>query len=77
LRNKYVVQILSKSFTKHNLCFVRREENGTVSRTIQPLVAIDGMTMAQQVENAEKMLAYLETIPEYWKGREEAKDLAD
>ena len=77
LPNKYGVKILSKDFSKYNLCFVRREENGTVSRTIQPLVAIDGMTMAQQVENAEKMLAYLETIPEYWKGREEAKDLAD
>jgi len=75
--NKYGVKILSKDFSEYNLCFVRREVDGSVSRTINPLISIDGMTREQQIDNAEQMLEYLETIPEYWKGREEAKPSED
>jgi radical SAM superfamily enzyme YgiQ (UPF0313 family) len=69
----YGIKLLSKNFSEYNLCFVRREQDGEIKRTIRPLVSIEGMRMEQQIENAERMLTYLETIPEYWKGREEAK----
>jgi radical SAM superfamily enzyme YgiQ (UPF0313 family) len=69
----YGIKLLSKNFKEYNLCFVRREQDGEIKRTIRPLVSIEGMSMGQQIDNASKMLAYLESLPEYWKGREEAK----